>query len=165
MEKALAIANEFIQRGQRDGVSITQMKLQKLIFFAHGWYLAICNAPLVDEGFQAWKYGPVIPSVYHEFKAFGTLNIDRPGTTASYSPEGLLWETPVIADKTGTVYKLIDKIWEVYGHYTGTQLSAMTHQPDTPWSTVHNIHGDARDIPIPDDMIKKYFQGLIKNGN
>lgn len=161
MEKALAVANMFIQLAQQHKQSLTQMKLQKLIFFAHGWHLAICGTPLVDETFQAWKYGPVLPSVYHEFKSFGTLNIDRLGTEFVCTAEGFEWRAPAIADTTGTVSQLINKIWEVYGNYSGTELSRMTHLPDTPWSMMRDKYGDARDIPIPDDIIKPYFQSLM----
>ncbi|QLH42366.1 MAG: DUF4065 domain-containing protein [Coxiellaceae bacterium] len=47
------------------------MKLAKLIYVAHGWSLALNDVPLIDEAVQAWKFGPVIESVYHEFKHFG----------------------------------------------------------------------------------------------
>ena len=163
MEKPLAIANAFIQLAQQtDARPLTQMKLQKLIFFAHGWNLALRDAPLVNEAFQAWKYGPVLPSAYHEFKSFGTLGIDRLGTALTLTPEeGLEWEPPVISDTTGLTHQLLHRVWDVYGGYSGTELSQMTHLPDTPWSKTRARYGDARDIPIPDSEIKTYFHGML----
>lgn len=163
MEKSLAIANGLIQLATSHGKPPTQMKLQKLIFFSHGWYLAICDAPLVDEGFQAWPYGPVIPSVYHEFKAYGTLGIDRPGTEFVFTPNGLEWIPPVVTDQTGAVQGLLNKIWDVFGKYSGGQLSEMTHVKGSPWKQMREQYGDVRDIPIPDEIIKKYFKGLMSN--
>jgi uncharacterized phage-associated protein len=57
---AAAIANEFIKVAKRNGVLLTPMKLQKLVYFAHGWYLALLGKPLINEPVEAWKFGPVI---------------------------------------------------------------------------------------------------------
>lgn len=165
MEKSLAIANGLIRLAVQHGNPPTQMKLQKLIFFAHGWNLALYENPLVDEGFEAWKYGPVIPSVYHEFKTYGTLGIDRPGTEYVSTPNGFEWLPPPIVDSNGTVQGLLNKIWEVFGVHSGTQLSAMTHAQNAPWSIMRAKYGDIRDIPIPNEIIKKYFKGLMPNAH
>ncbi|MFQ5632018.1 MAG: Panacea domain-containing protein, partial [bacterium] len=52
------IANYFIDFARKDGVAISPMKLQKLVYFAHGYYLAITGQPLIEEEIQAWRYGP-----------------------------------------------------------------------------------------------------------
>lgn len=163
MEKSLAIANGLIQLALQHGNPPTQMKLQKLMFFAHGWNLALYNAPLVDEQFQAWPYGPVIPSVYHQFKAFGTLGIDQLGTEMICTPTGFAWVPPSISDTSGMAWGLLCKIWEVFGGNSGTKLSEMTHAPGTPWTVMREKYGCARDIPIPDDVIQSYFKGLMPN--
>lgn len=59
-----AIANFFLQR-QR----LTQVRLHKLVYFAHGWHLGLNRGPLLDEAIQAWRYGPVVPSLYEEFNS------------------------------------------------------------------------------------------------
>ena len=53
---ALVVANYFIDKAKAEGVSLTPMKLQKLIYMAHGWHLALYDKPLIDEQFQAWDY-------------------------------------------------------------------------------------------------------------
>jgi len=75
MESALAVANYFIKKGIDTKKSVSPMKLQKLVYFAHGWRLALYNSPLIDEAIQAWQYGPVIPGIYHEFKHYGNRDI------------------------------------------------------------------------------------------
>jgi uncharacterized phage-associated protein len=162
MAKSLAVANEIILLAKAAGRPPTQMKLQKLIFFAHGWHLALADAPLVDEQFQAWKYGPVIPSVYQKFKQYGTMGITGLGLEAKRIGEtGIEWIPPHLEPGAAFDAALLRKIWEVYGHFTGNQLSAMTHAPDTPWTRARQQYGDVFDIPIPDEDIKQYFKGKL----
>lgn len=165
MEKSLAIANALIRLAIEHNKPLTQMKLQKLIFYAHGWHLALLDTPLVDEAFEAWKYGPVIPTVYHEFKNFGLMPINREGTEAVLrNNESIEWVAPRIKDTTGNVSALLKRIWEVFGVFSGTQLSEMTHAPGTPWSNAREHYGeDHRHIPIDDCEIKQYFKELAEN--
>lgn len=165
MEKALAIANEIIRLAIAADNPPTQMKLQKLMFFAHGWNLALFDSPLLDEPFQAWKYGPVIPSVYQEFKNFGVLGINREGTEMAWGEshrDSISWVAPALDDPDGHVKDLLKKIWDVFGKYTGTQLSRMTHAPGTPWTLARQRYGeDSQNIPMHDSEIKKYFKGMM----
>ena len=163
MEKSLAVANELICLGTDHNAPPTQMKLQKLIYFAHGWHLALFDEPLVDEQFLAWAYGPVIPSVYNKFKVYRTLGIDKPGVELVYTVNGFKWNIPCITDNTGNVKNLLDKIWDVFGKYSGTQLSEMVHIPNTPWKKIREECKDAMDTPIPNKLIKDYFKGLMNN--
>jgi uncharacterized phage-associated protein len=57
-----AIANSILDECEKRGIRLTPMKLQKLLYLAHGYYVAITGQPLIDEDFEAWKYGPVAPS-------------------------------------------------------------------------------------------------------
>ena len=70
MYNPIIIANYFLSKYGVD-YNITPMKLVKLVYIAHGWHLGITNNALIDENPEAWKYGPVIPRVYHTFKKFG----------------------------------------------------------------------------------------------
>jgi uncharacterized phage-associated protein len=62
---ASLIAQLFVNRAIKEGNPITQMKLQKMVYVAHGLYLASHNEPLIKENFQAWRFGPVVPDIYH----------------------------------------------------------------------------------------------------
>ena len=164
MEKSLAVANAMILRARAHHNPPTQMKLQKLIYFAHGWHLALYESPLVGEQFQAWPYGPVLPTVYHEFKLFGTSGIDELGTEIVTLPSGRLeWQPPHILDSSGLINPLLDKIWEVFGKFSGGQLSDMTHATNSPWKCMRDLYGNMRDIVIPNDLIKDYFKGLMSH--
>ena len=75
-----AVANYFLDIAERDGKTLNPMKLQKLVYIAHGWHLAIRRRPLIRESVEAWKYGPVIADLYHEFKKFGNMPITERAT-------------------------------------------------------------------------------------
>src|ERR1700743_3270603 len=72
---ASLIAYAFVVQGISEGNPITQMKLQKIVYFAQGVYLNLFNKPLVREAFQAWKFGPVVPDIYRIFKFYGSKPI------------------------------------------------------------------------------------------
>jgi uncharacterized phage-associated protein len=129
------------------------MKLIKLVYIAHGWYLALAGRPLLREPIQAWKYGPVIASLYHSFKQYG--NNPLPVTAAT---------DEVIADNEHEdVRRLLDKVWEAYSKFTPAQLSTITHQSDTPWSQVYDQY--QRHAIIPDELIRQHYQNKIDAGN
>ncbi len=164
MEKALAIANHLIMLGVERGIPPTQMKLQKLVYFAHGWHLALYDEPLVEETFQAWKYGPVIPSLYGTFRSWGITPINRAGAVPAVTVDDEInWLAPIIsAGAVDRLFPFLKRIQDVYGRWNGTQLSSLTHKPDTPWSQVRKGHPeDARDIEIPNDLIQAYFKGKL----
>lgn len=161
--KSLAIANAFIQKALDAGNPPTQMKLQKLIFYAHGWHLGLTDEPLVEEAFEAWSYGPVVPNVYHEFKAFGRTPISKFGTEMVVSCDKITWVQPEQPTDKG-VNALIDKIWEIYGKFSGTHLSNLTHESGTPWEVVSRPYGGKppQHVPIPNELIRNYF---VHKGN
>ncbi|MBL8233482.1 MAG: DUF4065 domain-containing protein, partial [Bryobacterales bacterium] len=92
--EALAVANRFLALAARDKKPIDHLKLQKLIYFAHGWYLAFTGSPLLTEHVEAWQYGPVIPTVYHQFKRFGSATITSPAYRAVEDPFGNMQLVP-----------------------------------------------------------------------
>ncbi len=162
---AKAIANEFLELAARDGKKLTPMQLQKLVYFAHGWYLAITGEPLINEHVEAWQWGPVIPSLYNEFKRFGNQPITDlsrvvkvSGGKVGYVP--LRLEDPDNPQKAEFARQLINRVWQIYGKFTASQLSEMTHAPDSPWSQTPNK--EIRGTDIPEELIKTYFQRLAR---
>lgn len=70
MFKSQTIANIFLEIAKEEGKKLTNMQVQKLVYFAHGWYLAFTDNALIDENVEAWTYGPVIPSVYEALQQY-----------------------------------------------------------------------------------------------
>ena len=162
MEKALAVANEIIILAKAAGNPPTQMKLQKLLFYAHGWHLALADTPLIDQQFEAWRYGPVVPSIYHSFKYYRMLPITALGTEMrAIGTSSVEFIPPQLSAGNGYAAALLRKTWEIFGHYSGGQLSAMTHAEGTPWANARKAFGDIDSVPMSNESIKRYFKGLM----
>lgn len=153
---AIAISNYFLKRSFDEGNTITQMKLIKLVYFAHAWNLAFKDNILVDEVVEAWKYGPVFRSIYLEFKEFGSNPINRLGSQIINSEEGYKIITPYVAEKADISF--LEAIWNHYKQYDGYALSAIEHRPGTPWTLTYNANEVKN---IPNDSIKNHYKSLL----
>ena len=143
------IADYFLYIGKEDP-TMTPMKLIKLVYIAHGWNLGLNDEDLINEPVQAWKYGTVIPSLYNQFRHFRSSKITEIPDTEP---------TEISTDDK----KFLDKVYDIYKKYDGLQLSAKTHQPNTPWTITWNklINGSGNiDLTIPNDLIKNYYKQL-----
>lgn len=160
---AIAVANAFIEKAKEKGIKdITPMKLQKLVFYAHAWSLVVSDKPLVNDKVFAWPYGPVIESIYHEFKGFGSTNITKPGTEIDLdeSPDALIkvkYVTPSVPKSDQLTQSLIDYVIDAYGDQSAIALSNLTHRPGSAWHTVMELHGggEPRNLVIPNSIIKE----------
>jgi uncharacterized phage-associated protein len=153
---SLAVANYFVGKSLDTGVELTPMKLIKLVYIAHGWHLALRKEALIDEAVQAWKYGPVVQTVYQAFRGFRSSQITK---MAQHETDGQTITRYVEDDKTKA---LLDKVWDVYSKYTGGQLSNLTHQDNTPWADTWHLHrGSERSgAVIPNQVIAEHYTRL-----
>lgn len=153
---AYAVANAFIQRaidGHLSGLS--PMKLQKLLFYAQSWHLKLAERqPLFDDFFARWKFGPVIPSLYHEFKDFGARPITRLATTLNLDGGAFELHAPVVPESDKNTWALVDRIIDVYGIFSGTELSNMTHREGTAWYETGKGDGGV----ISNDQLVQYIE-------
>lgn len=160
-----AIANEFIELAKTDGRGdLSPMKLQKLVYFAHAWHLAFYETPLIREEIQAWRFGPVVPEVYHEFKNYGNASVSRLATELSFENNNLSLFEPRVDQADIKTHELIKEIWRVYGQFSPVQLSNLTHVEDSPWSVIAATYGAQlpRNIDIPNDLIKERFKAKLQ---
>jgi uncharacterized phage-associated protein len=154
---ARAVANYFLSLAGKDGQTIDPMGIQKLVFFAHGWHLAIYDRPLISQPIEAWDYGPVIRDLYHDFKRFGNDPITEQAYLINLDPETRAFrvtrpELPLTTPPE--TVSLLDRIWRVYKPFTSIQLSNMTHFDGTPWRTARE-HGAK---VIDNGTIQAYFK-------
>lgn len=162
---AKAVANFFLGVGRTRKAEISPLKIQKLVYVSHGWHLALGDEPLVsDEYVEAWQYGPVFPSVYHEFKHYGRSAILRDGTEFEFDATTNEFHvvTPHVDAGDANAHALLDRIWEVYGGFSGLQLSAMTHAPGTPWAITRKKHQGMRNIHIQNDLIRQHYREMME---
>lgn len=164
---AIAVANFFIKKARENKQEITPMQLLKLVYIAHGWSLGILDRPLIKNEIEAWRYGPVIPDLYHEFKEYRDKNITNYGSDIIWSPDlhKFIEKVPEQIEDQDNI-NLLDRVWDVYRKFTGWQLSAITHQDNTPWSIVWNNFGKDNNFgnaTIEDDIIKDHYKKLMKD--
>lgn len=159
MENAVGVANYFVKKALAEGVPVTLMKLVKLAYIAHGWYLGLTtpSQPLLSEGVQAWKYGPVVPSVYDAFRINGANEITELVPTIGQDGH-LSYQT--INDSA--LAPFLDTIWESYKRFDGLQLSALTHQSNTPWYQCWHERGgkDMKGFVIPNNLIASHYRAM-----
>lgn len=140
------------------------MKLQKLVYFAHGWNLGLYNAPLFGEPVQAWRYGPVVYSVYREFRDFQDRPITQPARDVEFRG-GQIVLVDIQPPEDARDLALIGQVWEIYRGYSATQLSNMTHERGSPWDRVaaRFEYKLPKGITIPNQLIHEYFAGIAAN--
>ena len=133
---AFAVANAFIHRAEQGYLpNLSPMKLQKLLYFAQAWHLKQRKSPFLDDNFARWQHGPVIPAIYHEFKAYGYQPIKSKATTLAIGSGGYAVHIPVIPEADRDAWGLIDAIINKYGSIDAQLLSTMTHQAGSTWET------------------------------
>jgi uncharacterized phage-associated protein len=162
-----SVANHFLELARKDGRQLTHMKLQKLLYFAHGWHLTFFDGePLVAEGFQAWQYGPVSPSVYDAFRQFGSRPIDEPAVRVVFGTDGegyALAPVPPISDDDEQTRLHIEKVYRAYKKCTAAQLSAATHVSSSPWARVKEKYPDNDvKVHIDNSIIREFFDGVVR---
>lgn len=164
MDRSVAIANEFLK--MQGGRALTQMQLQKLVYFAHGWNLALNGEPLVDEAPEAWTYGPVFPDLYEHTKFFGKAPIGRLITpdddeVARFFTRSKSSRPAYMANVSERESAIIRHVWKRYGSLSGPRLSALTHQPGTPWFETYR-DGKGKNKPINAELIKGHYDQLAQ---
>jgi len=149
---ARAVANEILKLAHEAGRQLTPMQIIKLVYFAHGWCLAVLRRPLIREQVQAWQYGPVVREVYWAFSRFGR----QPITGFAQDAFGAPYRASLRADEQG----LLEAVVQGYSHLHAWELSDLTHLPGTPWS--ETIRKGGHRPAISDPLMQDYFAKALK---
>lgn len=156
---ARAVANFILDRADEAGIRLTQLSLLKILYFAHGWYLAERSKPLLSQPVEAWKYGPVVKVVRDAFKDFGK----RPITTRA---DKLDLRTGEIVSVPGRLSfddaAFVEAVFRSYCHHDGWLLSEMTHERGSPWYRVWHPEKatGSLGLRIRNDEIRLHFLEL-----
>ena len=162
MHSALLIADYIIAKGKG---KFTPRQVLKIAYIAHGFTLALLDKPLIRDRVEAWKYGPVIPAIYHTLKIHRSERIPK----LYYCATNL--DVPDIRERMNFISNLlddeeraiIDRVVDVYGDFTADQLSNLTHENGTPWQQCY--------VPnqlwtsIPNDVTKEYYRTQIHSSD
>jgi uncharacterized phage-associated protein len=145
---ALTVAKYFLSIPDQDsGELISNLKLQKLLYYAQGFSVAVYGVdnPIFQEKVYAWKHGPVVKKVYNHYAGYknGALPVEK---------------TPSIE---GGTREFLDEIYRVYGRFSAWALREMTHR-ESPW--LDNYRPNIMDVEIPLTDLAKFFGKVIKSG-
>lgn len=154
---ARAVANLMLDEAERLDIKITNLALQKLLYFAHGIYLIQTKRPLVSGYFEAWQYGPVHPAAYRSFKEAGSEPI-------AFRAEG---EDPLTGKRRGLTLPddarligLMQQVLNSYGRMPPGRLVDLSHAKDSPWA--HIVDKSRTEVAfglrIPDNVIVERFR-------
>ena len=170
MVPALFVANYIIEYSNNMGDEMNNLKLQKLLYFINARFLVEENRSLFEENFEKWKFGPVIPSVYHEYKSCGAFGISSENivrefyeiqfnndnefmevSTKEYDPK------EICSCDRKKIGETIDKL-KSYGPF---ELVELTHSQSI-WSRDREkIDNGERGIQYSNWEIKEYFKNNI----
>lgn len=139
---AFFLAKDAAANGDEEG-GISNMKLQKLAYYAQGFHAAIFGEALFPERIEAWVHGPVVPDLYHRYKVNGRNPIPAPPG----APDGAFTQEQT---------DLLEEVYEVFGQFSAFRLRNMTHA-EPPWK---NHEADASVIPV--DEMREYFKTRIQ---
>jgi uncharacterized phage-associated protein len=126
------------------GEGMSHLKLQKLCYYAQGFYLAQYDKPLFSEVIEAWQHGPVVPDLYQEYKTMGYNFIPPPKINIDIYPSDIV--------------EFLDEVYEVYGQFSAWKLRDMTHM-ESPWIEAFN---NQNNNVITHDSMKNYFKTLLQ---
>jgi uncharacterized phage-associated protein len=141
------VAGTLINLSHEKGDPVSNLKLQKLLYYAQAWYLALYDRALFDDQIEAWVHGPVVPCIFRQYKEYR-------------------W-TPISPVLTQPVTKKIDQhlrdVWRVYGKFAAGKLERLTHS-ERPWKDAREglpIDAPSHNV-ITVQSIKKYYSSLLK---
>jgi uncharacterized phage-associated protein len=144
---ARLVADFVISFAQEHGDPVSNLKLQKLLYYAQAWHLAIFDRPLFDERIEAWVHGPAVPPVYGDFKQW------------TWQPIGIEIAAPDLGHE---ISDHLNEIMDVYGELSAYQLEKLTHSED-PWRNARG--GIPPDGPsnaiIPHEEMKQYYRARL----
>jgi uncharacterized phage-associated protein len=145
--RATDIADYFLWLANDTGSFVSNLKLQKLVYYAQAWYLAMHDRPLFDEDFQAWVHGPVIPALFEKYKHFGWKPIDQ----------------DVRPDLPEAIVTYLEEVCDEYFSCDAYELEKMSCM-EAPWARARE--GLARDQAseniIHQDWIKEYYKTRVE---
>ena len=139
------VANKVVNACDADrGDIISNLKLQKMLYYLQGFFIAVFDRKLFKEPIEAWQYGPVVRDAYFHFKNFGSGAIT-------------LKEDETIIELPSRESKLFNDVMEVYGQFSAVKLMQMTHE-ELPWKKTFNENPEGE---ITCDLLKEYFKTQI----
>ena len=163
---SLAVANYFLSK---ENHNISNLKLNKLIYISFGWVAGYYEYYLFEERIEAWRFGPVVPSIYHQFKVHGKDVIKDKAIKVTYDDSGEgyvdlkepeIEDSNLSEDSKRNLKSFLDDVYKDYQKLKPFELVKLTHGNLTPWSRTYKIDYSKREIPKY--MIYEYYK-IVKD--
>lgn len=155
-----AVANVVLDVAEANGFAVSNMGLNKILFFSHGWSLGCRTTPLVSTFFEAWRHGPVLPLIYRQFSSFGSKPITSRAFRLDRETGNHIVVVPALnpADEA-----FVSDMTLRFGVVDPLILSNLSHEAGGPWDQVWNGRAEINPgMAIPNDMIRVFFESRIR---
>lgn len=146
---AIAIAKRFLTLAQSENMSLSNMKLQKLVFFSQVVALKMYNTPIHNNVSLAWDFGPVVRELYDFIHKFSSKDRKEFSLNDADIADAFKDVETVVDDN---VLGITRAVWNRFKDWTAFQLSDLTHRPGSPWATVY---ARTQYAAIPLDLIQE----------
>lgn len=152
------VANFILDFCEARGRAVTNLSLQKILYFTHAWSLIAMNRPLIRHPFEAWQFGPVLQYLYREFSAYDRSPIIGRATRLN----------PKTGDRVPVDYKfdsdtaaMLNGVVDFYSQLSASDLVALSHAKDGPWYKCWHHAGKANPgMKIDNQLIKKFYSAV-----
>lgn len=133
------------------GKGVSNKKLQKLVYYAQAWTLALTEKILFTDKIEAWIHGPAIPSLYRKYKKFGFNAVES--QIRGFNPQCI----PEI------FREILNEVWRVYGKFDANYLEILTHQEE-PWIDARDAleFGELSKNEISIELMKVFYRNKLK---
>ncbi len=153
-----AVANFVLDQCESQGVPVSHLALQKLVYFCHVWSLIQLGEPLIRHSFEAWEHGPVLQYLYREFEGFGSESIQ--GRARQMNPNNGQRQLVSYAFDQAT-RELLIKVVAIYSRFSASTLRQLSHAPGGPWDRVWNHGGKINPgMRIKNDDIVHFYSRM-----
>jgi len=157
-----AVANFVLDFADSQGTPLSNLALQKVLFFCHAWHLVETGTPLVKQQFEAWQHGPVLQYIYRQFKA----SENRPIKERAKSLNGLTGAMEIVAPNLdGDTAERLKRVVRFYGRLEPWDLVEMSHVKNGPWDKVWNHEGRINPgMKISHESVRDFYSSSIAKG-
>lgn len=126
------VSNNLLKRSFDENLRMSPMKLQKLLYFVAAEFAKKTGTPLLDEDFQAWQYGPVVRSVFDEFRGF------RGNSISAYGKDAQGKAYTIDESRNPQLKAALDRVWAASKLQNAVALSRLTHAPESGWRKAYD---------------------------
>lgn len=158
---ARTIANFILDYASSNQLRVTNMSINKIVYFLHAEYLIAKGEPLISAKIEAWEHGPVIREVYNSFKEYGSNEIKSKAVKIDHH---LGKKVVVSSELPYEVSLFLIKIMPAYASQSASQLRNLSHELGGPWDVVFNHGGNANPgMEITNSQILKHEKARTRH--